>query len=107
MVVGVARLQMHFADSGSLKAKRQGLRRIIDRVRAKFNVAVAEVSGQDTWQRAGIGFAVVGNDGRHVQSMLDTIIGFVDQLYVAPILDRETEIIHYGDEEPMSEDQLR
>jgi hypothetical protein len=95
---------MYFAEAGSLKAKRQGLRRIIDRVRAKFNVAVAEVSGQETWQRAGLGFAVVGNDARHVQSMLDKVIGFVEQLYVAPILDRQSELIHYGDEEPMGEE---
>lgn len=101
MVVGVCRLSLYFPQSGSLKAKRQGVRKIVDRVRAKFNAAVAEVSGQSTWQRAAIGIVVVGNDGRHVQSMVDKIIGFVDALYVAPILDRQTEILNYGDEEPL------
>jgi len=98
VVVGVCRLSLYFPESGSLKTKRQGLRRVIDRVRAKFNAGVAEVSDQDTWQRAGVGFVVVGNDGRHVQSMIDNIVSFVEQLYVAQVLDRESEILHYGDE---------
>jgi uncharacterized protein YlxP (DUF503 family) len=98
VVVGVCRLSLYFSESGSLKSKRQGLRKVIDRVRAKFNAAVAEVSGQDTWQRSGVGIVVVGNDGRHVQSMLDNIVSFVDQLYVAQIIDRESEVVHYGEE---------
>jgi uncharacterized protein YlxP (DUF503 family) len=98
VVVGVCRLSLYFPESGSLKAKRHGLRKVIDRVRAKFNAAIAEVSGQDTWQRAVVGFAVIGNDSRHVQSMVDKIIGFVDMLYVAQILDQEVELINYGEE---------
>lgn len=101
MVVGVCRLSLYFPESGSLKMKRQGVRKITDRVRAKFNAAVAEVSGQATWQRAALGIVVVGNDGRHVQSMLDKIISFVDDLYVAPILDRQTDIVSYGEDEPL------
>jgi len=64
-------------------------------------VAVAEVSGQGTWQRSAVGIAVVGNEGRHVQSMLDKIQGFVEQLYVAQVLNAETELITYGDDEPL------
>ena len=49
MVVGICRLSLYFPESGSLKTKRQGLRKVIDRLRAKFNAAVAEVADQDTW----------------------------------------------------------
>jgi len=99
VVVGVCRLSLFFPESGSLKTKRHGLRKLIDRVRAKFNAAVAEVDGQDTWQRSAVGIVVVGNDGRHVQSMIDTITSFVEGLYVAQVVDRETEVINYGDEQ--------
>lgn len=98
MVVGVCRLSLFFPESGSLKTKRHGLRKVIDRVRAKFNAAVAEVDGQDTWQRSAVGIVVVGNDGRHVQSMLDTITSFVEGLYVAQVTNREIEVVNYGDE---------
>ena len=62
MFVGVARLTLQIADSGSLKSKRQVLRRITDRLKARFNVSVAEVEDQDLWQRATIALAVVSSD---------------------------------------------
>jgi uncharacterized protein len=99
VVVGICRLSLYFPESGSLKTKRQGLRKILDRVRAKFNVAIAEVSDQDTWQRSAVGFVVVGNEGPHVQSMIDHIVSFVDEIYVAQILDRQVEVLTYNDEE--------
>jgi uncharacterized protein len=98
VVVGICRLSLYFPESGSLKTKRQGLRKVIDRLRAKFNAAVAEVAGQDTWQRSVLGIVVVGNEGRHVQSMLDTICSFIDQMYVAEMRDRQIEVLHYEDE---------
>lgn len=99
MVVGVCRFSLMFVGSGSLKAKRQGLRSLIDRVRSKFNVAVAEVAHQDSWQRSTVGVCVVGNDGGHVQSMLDKISGFVEHTYVAQILGREVELLQYEDDD--------
>jgi uncharacterized protein len=102
VVVGVCRLSLYFPESGSLKAKRHGLRKIMDRARAKFNVAMAEVDHQDTWQRSTVAYVVVGNEGRHVQSMLDRILSFVDDLYVAQILNSETELINYNDDDPMT-----
>jgi uncharacterized protein len=78
MFVGVARCALQIADSGSLKSKRQVLRRITDRVKARFNASVAEVEDQDLWQRATIAFAVVGNDKRHVDEQLEKLLHFVD-----------------------------
>ena len=98
MVVGVCRLSLFFADNRSLKEKRQGLRRVIDRVRAKYNVAVAEVGQQESWQRARVGLVVVSNDGEHAQSMLDKITGFVEHLFVAQIVNREVELLTYGED---------
>ncbi len=106
MVVGICRLALFFSESGSLKAKRHGLRKIIDRVRAKFNAAIAEVSDQDTWQRSALGITVVGNESRHVESMVDKIVNFIDGLYLAQILDRQVELISYNDEESFQDSEL-
>jgi uncharacterized protein YlxP (DUF503 family) len=103
MVVGICRLSLHFGESRSLKSKRQGLRRLTDRLRAKFNAAVAEVSYQDSWQRSAIAISVVGNEGAHVETMIDKICAFVDQLYVAQVLEREVELLFYNDDEPLTE----
>ena len=95
MVVGVTRLTLIIHTSFSLKDKRSVLRQIKDRTRRRFNVAVAEVGENDSVNRAEIGLAVVGNDRRHVNSMLDTISHFIEELYVAEVVDLELEILNY------------
>jgi len=97
MFVAVARLTLQIPESGSLKAKRQVLRRVTDRVKARFNVSVAEVDDNELWQRAVIGLSVVGNDRRHVNEQIDKIIHFVEEMYVAPLIGREMELIALGD----------
>lgn len=108
MFVAVARVTLDIPQAGSLKAKRQVLRRVSDRVKARFNVSVAEVDDQDLWQRATLALAVVGNDRRHVNEMMDKILQFVEDMYVAPVSERQMEIISLGEklwgqpEAPMS-----
>src|SRR3954470_7877235 len=97
MFVAVARVTLEIPQAGSLKAKRQVLRRVSDRVKARFNVSVAEVDDQDLWQRATLAMAVVGNDKRHVNEMMDKILQFVEDMYVAPVSERQMEIISLGD----------
>jgi len=102
MVVGVCRLRLLFAGSGSLKSKRQGLRRIVDRLRHKFNAAVSEVADQDSWQRSAVGICVVGNDSVHVRSMLQRIVRYTEDLYVAQVIDTDVELLQYGADEPLN-----
>ncbi len=98
MFVCVSRLTLAIPESGSLKAKRQILRRITDRLKARFNVAVAEVEDNDLWQKATIALAVVGNERRHVNEQMDKIIHSVEEMYVAPLVSREIEILSFGDQ---------
>jgi uncharacterized protein len=98
MFVTVARVTLQIPESGSLKAKRQVLRRITDRVKARFNVSVAEVDDQDLWQKAKIALAVVGGDKRHVGEQMDKILHFIEELYAAPVMEREVETIGFGED---------
>ncbi len=78
MTVGIARLAFIVPDSRSLKDKRVVLRRVKDRVRAKFNAAIAEVGeDNDVWQRATLAVAVIGNDSPFVTSALDEVVRFI------------------------------
>ncbi len=98
MFISVARLTLAIPESGSLKAKRQILRRVTDRLKARFNVAVAEVEDNDLWQKATLALAVVGNDRRHVNEQMDKVIHSVEEMYVAPLISREMEILSFGDQ---------
>ncbi len=98
MFVGVARLVLQIPDSGSLKSKRQVLRRVTDRVKAKFNVSVSEVDDQDAWQKATVALCLVASEKRHCVEQLDKVIHFIEEMYVAPLVGRQTEILSFGDE---------
>lgn len=96
MVVGVCRIALGIPDTGSLKGKRSVVKRIIGRTQQKFNVAIAEVDDLDIWTRAVLGFAVVGNEHRFVNSMVDKILDFIENLELAELLDQEMEFLQYG-----------
>lgn len=98
MFVCVARVVIDIPAAGSLKGKRQVLRRVTDRVKAKFNVAVAEVEDNDVYTRGVIALAVVGNERRHVNEMMDKILQYIEDMYVAPVAHREIEILAFGDQ---------
>lgn len=82
--------------NNSLKGKRKVVRSVLDRVRARFNVAAAEVDAMDDWRRAVLGFSVVSNDSGHANSMLDTLCAFVESSVDALVVDRSLEILHVG-----------
>lgn len=95
MTVGIARLTIFIPQSHSLKEKRMVLRRIKDRARQKFNVAIAEVEDNDVWQRGVIGVALVGNERRFVESALDEVVRFVRG--EAEVTNAEREIQTFND----------
>lgn len=96
MVVGTCRLHLHLPDNDSLKGKRRVVRQLIARVRARYNVAAAEVGCLDQHRHAELGFAVVSNDGRHANSMLDKIAAFCEQHAAAEVSAVVVELIPMG-----------
>jgi uncharacterized protein len=97
VVVGVCRITFSIPGNDSLKGKRRVVRRIVDRTSNHFNAAVAEVGALDQHRQALIGFAVVSNDSRHANSMLDKIGAFVSGLTEAIVIDRDVELLHVGE----------
>jgi hypothetical protein len=67
---------------------------MVDRVKHKFNASAAEVGSNDNWQRIEIGVSTVGNDRGHIDSSLSNILGFIESLYLAEIVNVETEVIN-------------
>ncbi len=51
-VIALLTLDIHIPHAQSLKDKRMIVRRLKDRLRSKFNVAVSEVEHQELWQRS-------------------------------------------------------
>ena len=95
MVVGVCHLDLLIRENDSLKQKRRILKKIIERVKNKFNVSIAEVGNHDLWQSSQVGFCVVGNDKRFINSSLDKIIRFIEDLNSAEIVKSEIELLNF------------
>jgi len=78
MHVGIARVALHLAGNGSLKGKRMAVKSVAQRVRNRFNVAVAEIDTQDAWQVATLGIVCLSDDPRHSNEMLSKVIDFIE-----------------------------
>lgn len=93
MIVGAAVIEIHIHASQSLKEKRGVVRSIIRRVRNRFNLSVAEVGGQDTWQRAVLGLAAAGGDAVPIRTVLERALEFIENLHLAEVLNADVELV--------------
>jgi len=69
--------KLHCEASQSLKQRRQAVRPIIEGARQRFSVSVAEVGGQDTWQRCDIGIALVSGSVSVAEQLADDVERFI------------------------------
>jgi len=92
--VAVLIAELLFPDAGSLKDKRRRLVSLVSRIRANYPVSVAEVGGQDLWQRGTIGAALVTTDGRLARSMLDRISDGIGRDGEVELLSSRIEFFH-------------
>lgn len=93
MIIGSCKVYLNVPFSHSLKEKRTVVKSIIDKVKHKFNVAIAEVEDQDVHQSIVIGLAVISNNSSHANSMLQTIVNYIEANTSANLLDTYIEII--------------
>lgn len=91
MIVLRMHVQLRLNASASLKDKRMVLRSVRDRLRNRFNVAVAEVGSQDEWRAIELGIVSVGSDVRVVDSELAAITRFLDSDSRLEMVERDVE----------------
>ena len=95
MTIGALVVKLRIHGCASLKQKRAHIRPIMDRVRHKFHVAVAEVDLQDVYDMAQLAFVTVSSSDKIANSTLDKILDFVESLGLAELADQEMELIRY------------
>jgi len=77
MVVGLLRLEVHVPNAQTLKEKRSVLNSLKDQLRGKFNISVAEIDANETWQRATIGISTLGNSRAYAEGLLREVTDWV------------------------------
>ena len=78
MHVGVCTIELRLPGNGSLKGKRSILKSITVRVSREFNVSIAEVDAQDTWQRAVLGVACVSSSASYAHRQLERVVQWIE-----------------------------
>lgn len=66
-------IELRIEGAGSLKDKRQAVRSLKDKLRAHFNVSVAEVEITDLWQRATVGVVAVSDSRDYLQQLMASV----------------------------------
>jgi uncharacterized protein YlxP (DUF503 family) len=77
MTVGILVVELYIPQSGSLKGKRQVIKGLKERLKNRFNVAVAEVGELDLWQKAVLGVVAVANEKGFVNEVMDRVVNFI------------------------------
>ncbi|MGH7771772.1 MAG: DUF503 domain-containing protein [Candidatus Binatia bacterium] len=94
MIVGVLKLSLVLAENHSLKGKRGVVRRIQARVSHQFNISVTECGDQDLWQSAVLGFGMVGSNRQIVETTLQKVVDFIDNLGLAQVGESEIDFFY-------------
>jgi len=89
MQIGLLTLEIHISEAQSLKDKRQVLRSLKDRLRAHFNVAVAELEHQELWQRSKVGVVSISGDGKHLEESLAAVAAESERLLGRDLVSQE------------------
>jgi uncharacterized protein YlxP (DUF503 family) len=88
MLVGICQVELFIPESGSLKSKRFILKSLKTRIRNKFNVSIAEVSGNEKWQRTTLGMSMVANEKKLINEAFSKIINFINMDVRVEIIDQ-------------------
>lgn len=78
MKAAALRFELHVPAAQSLKEKRAVLRPLVEGLRRQLS-AISEIDHHDTWQRVGLGVAVVAPDGERLESLLEHVRRYVDE----------------------------
>jgi len=93
LIVGILTVELFLGEAGSLKEKRKVLKSIIDRIKSRFNVSIAEVGGQDTWQRSTLGISFVSNEHAHVHRVFSAVVSFIESQGTVVVTDYQTQLL--------------
>lgn len=97
MVVGICKILYHYPEADSLKAKRQRLNSLKDRLKRKFNIAIAEVDYNDFWQKSLLGIVSINSDKKMLDKIFSNIIFELEKDGNGFVNDYTIEFINIGE----------
>lgn len=93
MKMGLCIIELYFPYSHSLKEKRAIVNKIKERIKTKFNVAIAEIGHQELWQRTKIGLVTIANGKDIVEKTFHSISRFIEVELGENLISMEIEVM--------------
>jgi uncharacterized protein YlxP (DUF503 family) len=94
MLIASLTIHLHLPGCASLKEKRGRIKPLMAHLQREFNLSVAEMDLQDTWQQAVIGCAMIGNEQTHLESAMHTVMRWVDANWTdGDVIDQKVELL--------------
>ncbi|MEE2656888.1 MAG: DUF503 domain-containing protein [Candidatus Latescibacterota bacterium] len=87
MIIRVGTVELFLADSQSLKQKRQVVNSLKERLRNRFNLAVAEIDHLELWQRSALALATVSNESANADEVIQKAMSFIENDGRAQVID--------------------
>ena len=78
MNVGVCKVRLRIPENQSLKGKRRVIKSLCQKVRNRYDVSIAEVGDNDSWQIATLGVACVSGSVRHADEVIDNVVAYIE-----------------------------
>jgi uncharacterized protein YlxP (DUF503 family) len=97
MVVGVLRIDLRLFGVQSLKQKRSLVSRILNRLRTRYPVSVAEVGCQDLLQRTILGLSMTAGSEAQINSVFNKLEEDIYQAGIAELVSSDLEYFKYGE----------
>jgi len=98
MHVCIVRILLEIPSSQSQQNKRQVMRKLMDRLHARFHVSAAEVGEADSWHRALVGLATLGQGAAQVHAQAEKVLNFIEGTYLAHIVERQMETLSFNED---------
>ena len=79
MNVGVCKVRLQIPANQSLKGKRRVIKSLCQRIRNRYEVSIAEVGDNESWQMATLGIACVSGSVRHADEVIDNVVAYIER----------------------------
>lgn len=104
MLIAAALIELALPEAETIKARRRVARAVKDRIRARFNVSVAEVADQDERHSVCIGCVMVGVDPRHLRDGMEKLVRYVESLGIAEVVADDVAVLRIDEIEELEDD---
>ena len=93
MIVGVCVVKLRIFEASSLKDKRQVIKSLMGRLKSRFNISIAEVGLNESWQTSEIGFTLITNNSNHANEMISKVMKFIYGDSRVEVLEQNIELL--------------